>query len=86
MMLWQVARGSGCPVPSTHHFRLGPRRNPAVAATRPPSHRTLAVERAPLEKIAGVLAPTSFSSDKDALLVGTGRRAPTDPELLRASL
>ena len=32
-----------------------------------------------LEKIAGAAFPASFS-DKDALLVGTGRRAPTDAE------
>ncbi|WP_397493117.1 hypothetical protein [Rhodococcus sp. WB9] len=32
-----------------------------------------------LEKIAGTAFPGSFS-DKDALLVGTGRRAPTDAE------
>jgi hypothetical protein len=39
----------------------------------------LARSRATLEKIAGTLFPTSFT-DKDALLVGTGRRAPTDAE------
>jgi hypothetical protein len=32
-----------------------------------------------LEKIGGAAFPASFS-DKDALLVGTGRRAPTDAE------
>jgi hypothetical protein len=32
-----------------------------------------------LEEIAGAALPTSFC-DKDALLVGTGRRAPTDAE------
>jgi hypothetical protein len=32
-----------------------------------------------LEKIAGAAFPASFS-DKDALLVGTGRLAPTDAE------
>jgi hypothetical protein len=48
------------------------------SAAEPPTE-TLAVARASLEKIAGAPIPTSFS-DKDALLVGTGRRAPTDAE------
>ncbi|HEX6467997.1 MAG TPA: maleylpyruvate isomerase N-terminal domain-containing protein [Streptosporangiaceae bacterium] len=39
----------------------------------------LARSRELLEKIAGAAFPASFS-DKDALLVGTGRRAPTDAE------
>ncbi|WP_271223226.1 maleylpyruvate isomerase N-terminal domain-containing protein [Streptosporangium carneum] len=39
----------------------------------------LARSREMLEKIAGTVFPASFS-DKDALLVGTGRRAPTDAE------
>ncbi|MFF7203253.1 maleylpyruvate isomerase N-terminal domain-containing protein [Streptomyces sp. NPDC008141] len=39
----------------------------------------LALSRAMLEKIAGAPFPASFS-DKDALLVGTGRRAPTGAE------
>ncbi|MEV4328071.1 maleylpyruvate isomerase N-terminal domain-containing protein [Microbispora rosea] len=39
----------------------------------------LARSREMLEKIAGAAFPASFS-DKDALLVGTGRRAPTDAE------
>jgi hypothetical protein len=40
----------------------------------------LAHSRATLESLAGEPFPTSFS-DEDALLVGTGRRAPTDAEL-----
>ncbi|MFB7758331.1 maleylpyruvate isomerase, partial [Streptomyces sp. NPDC056121] len=35
--------------------------------------------RATLEKIAGTPFPASFT-DKDTLLVGTGRRTPTDEE------
>ena len=48
------------------------------SAAEPPAE-TLAAARASLEKIAGAPFPASFS-DKDALLVGTGRRAPTDAE------
>ncbi|MFJ8074402.1 maleylpyruvate isomerase N-terminal domain-containing protein [Streptomyces sp. NPDC096176] len=44
-----------------------------------PSAEALAQSRDVLEKIAGAAFPASFS-DKDALLVGTGRRAPTDAE------
>lgn len=44
----------------------------------PPSEG-LAHAREMLERIAGTAFPSSFS-DKDALLVGTGRRAPTDVE------
>ncbi|MFI1398733.1 maleylpyruvate isomerase N-terminal domain-containing protein [Streptomyces sp. NPDC020681] len=44
-----------------------------------PPAEGLARSRAMLEKIAGSAFPASFS-DKDALLVGTGRRAPTDKE------
>ncbi|NUT49727.1 MAG: maleylpyruvate isomerase, partial [Saccharothrix sp.] len=40
----------------------------------------LARSRAMLERIAGEPFPASFS-DRDALLVGTGRRPPTDAEL-----
>lgn len=47
-------------------------------ATDPPAEG-LARTRELLEKIAQAAFPTSFS-DKDALLVGTGRRAPTDSE------
>jgi hypothetical protein len=44
-----------------------------------PSAKGLARSREMLEKIARTAFPASFS-DKDALLVGTGRRAPTDAE------
>ncbi|MFC7589370.1 maleylpyruvate isomerase N-terminal domain-containing protein [Nonomuraea antimicrobica] len=44
-----------------------------------PPAEGLARTRAMLEQIAGFAFPASFS-DKDALLVGTGRRAPTDAE------
>ncbi|MFI8528689.1 maleylpyruvate isomerase N-terminal domain-containing protein [Streptomyces aquilus] len=47
-------------------------------AAAPPS-AGLARSRALLEQIAGVAFPASFT-DTDALLVGTGRRAPTDAE------
>ncbi|MEU5269438.1 maleylpyruvate isomerase N-terminal domain-containing protein [Streptomyces hygroscopicus] len=47
------------------------------AAEPPPEG--LARSRAMLEQIAGAAFPASFS-DKDALVVGTGRRAPTDAE------
>ncbi|MFI7312678.1 maleylpyruvate isomerase N-terminal domain-containing protein [Streptomyces hygroscopicus] len=47
------------------------------AAEPPPEG--LARSRAMLEEIAGAAFPASFS-DKDALVVGTGRRAPTDAE------
>ncbi|MFD4413733.1 maleylpyruvate isomerase N-terminal domain-containing protein [Streptomyces sp. NPDC058476] len=48
------------------------------AAAEPPTEG-LARSRATLEKIADATFPASFT-DKDALLVGTGRRAPTDAE------
>ena len=48
------------------------------SAAEPPAE-TLAATRAIVEKIAGTPFPSSFS-DTDALLVGTGRRAPTDAE------
>ncbi|WP_025358373.1 maleylpyruvate isomerase N-terminal domain-containing protein [Kutzneria albida] len=47
-------------------------------AAEPPAEG-LARTREMLEKIAGAKFPASFS-DKDALLVGTGRRAPTEAE------
>lgn len=47
-------------------------------AAQPPAEG-LARSREMLEKIAGAAFPASFS-DKDALLVGTGRRPPTDAE------
>jgi hypothetical protein len=52
------------------------------SAAEPPAE-TLAAARASLEKIAGTPFPASFS-DGDALLIGTGRRTPTDAE--RAAL
>jgi hypothetical protein len=48
------------------------------SAAEPPAE-TLAAARASLERIAGAPLPASFA-DKDALLVGTGRRTPTDAE------
>ncbi|WP_059008204.1 maleylpyruvate isomerase N-terminal domain-containing protein [Streptomyces specialis] len=48
------------------------------SAAGPPAE-TLAAARASLEKIAGAPFPASFP-DEDALLIGTGRRAPTDTE------
>jgi hypothetical protein len=47
--------------------------------TAQPPAESLARSRAMLETIAGTAFPASLS-DKDALLVGTGRRAPTDAE------
>lgn len=47
-------------------------------AAQPPIEG-LAQSRHMSEKIAGTTFPTSFC-DRDALLVGTGRRAPTDAE------
>ncbi|MDP4503200.1 maleylpyruvate isomerase N-terminal domain-containing protein [Nonomuraea turcica] len=44
-----------------------------------PPAEGLGRSREMLEKIAGAAFPASFS-DKDALLVGTGRRAPSDAE------
>ncbi|MES9608969.1 maleylpyruvate isomerase N-terminal domain-containing protein [Actinomadura sp. NPDC000929] len=44
-----------------------------------PPAETLAAARALLERIAGAPFPAAFS-DRDALLVGTGRRAPTAAE------
>ncbi|WP_026341223.1 maleylpyruvate isomerase N-terminal domain-containing protein [Actinomadura atramentaria] len=44
-----------------------------------PPAETLAAARAALEKIAGAPFPAALS-DADALLVGTGRRSPTDAE------
>ncbi|MGW5460483.1 maleylpyruvate isomerase N-terminal domain-containing protein [Streptomyces sp. NPDC003996] len=48
------------------------------SAAEPPAE-TLAATRASLEKIAGAAFPAALS-DKDALLIGTGRRAPTGEE------
>ncbi|MFI9230250.1 maleylpyruvate isomerase N-terminal domain-containing protein [Streptomyces rimosus] len=47
-------------------------------AAEPPTEG-LARTREMLEKIAGTTFPSSFS-DKDALLIGTGRRTPTEAE------
>lgn len=47
-----------------------------------PPAEGLARSREMLEKIAGSAFPSSFS-DEDALLTGTGRRAPTDAEKAR---
>ncbi|KOT95041.1 maleylpyruvate isomerase [Streptomyces sp. NRRL F-5755] len=47
-------------------------------AAEPPTEG-LARTREMLEKIAGAAFPSSFS-DKDALLIGTGRRTPTETE------
>ncbi len=47
-------------------------------AAEPPA-QGLARTREMLEKIAGTAFPASFT-DKDALLIGTGRRAPTAAE------
>ncbi|MEU9443864.1 maleylpyruvate isomerase N-terminal domain-containing protein [Streptomyces sp. NPDC048304] len=60
-----------------HHLDLIARLSPGSAAG--PPAETLAAARAALEKIAGTAFPDSFS-DTDALLVGTGRRAPSDAE------
>jgi hypothetical protein len=62
-----------------HHLDLAAHL-PHVA---PPPTESLARARAMFEQIAGVQFPDSFS-DKDVLLVGTGRRAPSDTE--RAAL
>jgi hypothetical protein len=48
------------------------------SSAEPPAE-TLAASRASLERIAGAPIPASFS-DTDALLVGTGRRTPTDTQ------
>ncbi|MEU9187290.1 maleylpyruvate isomerase N-terminal domain-containing protein [Streptomyces sp. NPDC048484] len=58
-----------------HHLDLIAR---LPSAAEPPAE-TLAATRASLERIAGTSFPASFS-DKDALLIGTGRRTPTDRE------
>ena len=58
-----------------HHLDLVAHR-PAAA---PPPAEGLARSRAVLEAIAGAAFPRSFS-DRDALLVGTGRRAPGEAE------
>ncbi|MEE1836593.1 maleylpyruvate isomerase N-terminal domain-containing protein [Streptomyces sp. SP17KL33] len=63
-----------------HHLDLA-----AHLPTAPgPSPESLAHSRSALESIAGTPFPTSFT-DRDALLIGTGRRTPTDRELTELS-
>jgi hypothetical protein len=50
-----------------------------LPGTPGPPAEGLARSREMLERIAGVVFPPSFT-DRDALLVGTGRRAPTEAE------
>ncbi|MEV4620771.1 maleylpyruvate isomerase N-terminal domain-containing protein [Asanoa sp. NPDC049573] len=50
-----------------------------LPAAAPPHPESLAWSRAMLEQIAGTAFPASLS-DKDTLLIGTGRRAPTAAE------
>ncbi|MBT2409955.1 maleylpyruvate isomerase N-terminal domain-containing protein [Streptomyces sp. ISL-12] len=61
-----------------HHLDLVAR---LPGAPRPPAEG-LARSRELLERIAGTAFPASFS-DTDALLLGTGRRVPTDGERAR---
>ncbi|MBD9727894.1 maleylpyruvate isomerase N-terminal domain-containing protein [Streptomyces caniscabiei] len=49
-----------------------------------PSPESLAHSRTALERNAGTPFPTSFT-DREALLIGTGRRTPTDRELTELS-
>ena len=58
-----------------HHLDLIAR---LPSAAGPPAE-TLAAARASLEKIAGAAFPAALS-DEDVLLIGTGRRTPTDEE------
>ena len=60
---------------TVHHLDLATR----LADVPPPPIETLRAARNLLESIAGVKFP-SVMSDEDALLVGTGRRAPTGGE------
>ncbi len=62
-----------------HHLDLITHLPNATDAPADPPAETLASARASLEKIAGTQFPASFS-DKDALLIGTGRRTPTAAE------
>jgi hypothetical protein len=61
-----------------HHLDLGAH---LPEVTGPPVE-ALARCRAMLEEIAGAAFPASFS-DEDALLIGTGRRAPSGEERAR---
>lgn len=66
-----------------HHLDLIAHLPSAAQPPAEPPAEALAAVRATLEKIAGTPFPASFSasfSDTDALLVGTGRRTPTDEE------
>ncbi|MGC5561425.1 maleylpyruvate isomerase N-terminal domain-containing protein [Streptomyces sp. FR-108] len=58
-----------------HHLDLIAR----LTSTGGPPAETLAAARAALDRIAGTPFPASFS-DRAALLIGTGRRTPTDAE------
>lgn len=58
-----------------HHLDL----TAHLPATDGPPAPGLAHSRATLEAIAGAAFPASFT-DRDALLIGTGRRAPTEAE------
>jgi mycothiol maleylpyruvate isomerase-like protein len=62
-----------------HHLDLIARLPSAAEPSAQPPAETLRAARAALEKIAGAPFPASFS-DTDALLIGTGRRTPTDEE------
>ncbi|MFI9778204.1 maleylpyruvate isomerase N-terminal domain-containing protein [Streptomyces sp. NPDC051956] len=62
-----------------HHLDLIAHLPSAARLPAEPPAEALAAVRATLEKIAGTPFPSSFS-DKDALLIGTGRRTPTDEE------
>ncbi|MFE5022498.1 maleylpyruvate isomerase N-terminal domain-containing protein [Streptomyces sp. NPDC056656] len=62
-----------------HHLDLIAHLPSAAKPPAEPPAEALAAVRATLETIAGTSFPASFS-DKDALLVGTGRRTPTDGE------
>lgn len=62
-----------------HHLDLIAHLPSAARLRAEPPAEALAAVRATLEKIAGTPFPSSFS-DKDALLIGTGRRTPTDEE------
>ncbi|MDT0444267.1 maleylpyruvate isomerase N-terminal domain-containing protein [Streptomyces johnsoniae] len=62
-----------------HHLDLIAHLPSAAEPPTEPPAETLAAARTLLERIAGTSFPASFS-DKDALLIGTGRRTPTDAE------
>ncbi|QFQ96804.1 maleylpyruvate isomerase family protein [Streptomyces phaeolivaceus] len=65
-----------------HHLDLTahlPTRQGPSPTTPGPSPESLAHSRTALERIAGTAFPGSLT-DEDALLIGTGRRAPSDTE------